>query len=633
MLLDVSGVVDSEEGRLMRSRGQVMVLLALLAVGGGWCVAQELAPGVQDALVVVYVRTPDGPRAGQGFFIGDGSLVVTAHHVVSEKSPLSDHRALGLVNVVSPYLGDAREAQVLSVEDELDVALLRVPWVGHPALELAGDQTVIASGTLVVASLKAMNRGLRSRTDYPEAQWTEAEVETLDVDFVAVRAGVARSVQLAGPGDIRPGWSGSPMLVPGPSLVAGCFTSLTLVPSRRGPTWEGGGGPTAGQIKQLVHQAGQEDHLAPSRTRLPRPADADEAFLDLVRALKLLAASRPQQARQAAEGFIRLRPTNVVGYREAARAARAEGELDLADGFFKQALPLDPDGPDGASLRLLYAAYLASGGRLKEARTLLEALPGGPVPSGALAFTLCEVLLRQRDFQRCIQTLQEALQEEPQNARLWGQLGEAHLRMESFDASAQALARAQELLPGNTSFQILLVEALERVGKLDEAERGLQEMVARAPQTAGFRLLLVQFLQRHDKGAEARQHLEKLLEGPPADPGQRVGLAQMLERAGMRDDAERQFRELLETEPNNPEFHFSLAVFLLNNRPEKKQEALQQARVALALPPRRSLSKNLIERFIRDVQRRIEKEKQSETSSGGVANPAPAPVPNQARDR
>jgi hypothetical protein len=54
---------------------------------------------VQDSLVVVTSSAPMGKRAGNGFVIGDGTLVVTAHHMVFEESEKGDHEMPGLIAV------------------------------------------------------------------------------------------------------------------------------------------------------------------------------------------------------------------------------------------------------------------------------------------------------------------------------------------------------------------------------------------------------------------------------------------------------------------------------------------------------------------------------------------------------
>lgn len=84
-----------------------------------------------------------------------------------------------------------------------------------------------------------------------------------------------------------------------------------------------------------------------------------------------------------------------------------------------------------------------------------------------------------------------------------------------------------------------------------------------------------------------------------ADKGPLRGqLAQLLEKQGRVNDAERHFRKPLEIEPDNPVVHFWLAQFLARHRPAANEEALKEAQIALELPVRKSLSRQVIEELI-----------------------------------
>lgn len=88
----------------------------------------------ENTLVLVTSSTYLGKKAGNGFVIGDGTLVVTAYHIVFEESEQGQHTMGGLVRVLSPYLGQGREAYIIAADRDLDLAVLKVNWQGHPAL-------------------------------------------------------------------------------------------------------------------------------------------------------------------------------------------------------------------------------------------------------------------------------------------------------------------------------------------------------------------------------------------------------------------------------------------------------------------------------------------------------------------
>ena len=79
-------------------------------------------------------------------------------------------------------------------------------------------------------------------------------------------------------------------------------------------------------------------------------------------------------------------------------------------------------------------------------------------------------------------------------------------------------------------------------------------------------------------------------------------LAHLLEHLGRLDEAEKHFRELLNVEPDNPVVHLWLARFLGKHRPQAKDEALKEAKIALELPPRKDLPIDKIEKIIQELQ-------------------------------
>ena len=121
----------------------------------------------KDALVLIDMRSFMGRRAGSGFVIGNGTLVVTAHHLVFEESEQGRHEMSGLVFVASPYLGDACEAKIVAADEELDLAILEIPWKGHPALRLVDESGLLSAERLVVTGIPETVRSLGHSSHEP----------------------------------------------------------------------------------------------------------------------------------------------------------------------------------------------------------------------------------------------------------------------------------------------------------------------------------------------------------------------------------------------------------------------------------------------------------------------------------
>ncbi len=170
-------------------------LIAACVLGVIGCSSTSLADSreesrIADRLVLIATRSLGSNAIGNGFVIGDGSLVVTALHVAAERMPGRGAFADGLVTVISPYLGDACEPELIVVDKELDLAILRTRWVGHPALRLGGAEALLRTGSVSFASLfdqvDAIRRADVTALDKP----LRARTDELPVDFIAVRGSI-----------------------------------------------------------------------------------------------------------------------------------------------------------------------------------------------------------------------------------------------------------------------------------------------------------------------------------------------------------------------------------------------------------------------------------------------------------
>src|SRR5947208_5228160 len=120
------------------------LLPILLLIVGACCLPSAGAEGVSPEDAVVLIRTANSllSSRGSGFIVGDGGWVVTASHVVSvdlgKGRRVFDRTAL----VYSPWTGRPYEAKVAAVDGTADIALLRLPQAGFPALPVEGlDRT------------------------------------------------------------------------------------------------------------------------------------------------------------------------------------------------------------------------------------------------------------------------------------------------------------------------------------------------------------------------------------------------------------------------------------------------------------------------------------------------------------
>jgi len=83
------------------------------------------------------------------------------------------------MSVFSPHLGQVCDARILVANEELDVAVLEVPWKGHPALPLADANAPAAAPSARVISFQGVIQHLRDGTESSGESNTAGRDETL----------------------------------------------------------------------------------------------------------------------------------------------------------------------------------------------------------------------------------------------------------------------------------------------------------------------------------------------------------------------------------------------------------------------------------------------------------------------
>lgn len=166
----------------------------------------------QAIVVLAYLgRTQRGtvvewPRVA--FAIGDGTLILTAAHCVQSITDPYKQAVSPDVVVISPYYGDAFEFEILAVDKDADLAILKAPWPAHPALTLATDAELKAAKEILVTGYP-----LQKNKKPPFRFSQQVRMEKLPVlkidETPSPKAIVLRGSRFGGPG-----WSGSALPLP-----------------------------------------------------------------------------------------------------------------------------------------------------------------------------------------------------------------------------------------------------------------------------------------------------------------------------------------------------------------------------------------------------------------------------------
>lgn len=466
----------------------------------------------QNALVMVNMRSVMGRRAGNGFATGDGTLVVTAHHLVFEESKQGRHEMAGLVSVISPYLGDGCEAKIIAANDKLDLAILKIPWKGHPALRLADESGLLSIERVVVIGMPGTIRGIGKVSDEFLPEHFVVQRENLAVDSVVIsRQQIPWFISLSEIGQLGQGWSGSPMLLPDSVVVAACFTELRRF-KQEDMEQLSAIGPVVTQIRHLLEQSCWEESLVPSDSVLSRPKDGIDAFILFAQAYRHLMNEQYELVSDSIEKFIDLRPESYLGYALAANNAEKNKKFDIAEQYYQKALKLNPE---GTALKILYAQFL-SDHQPDRALELCQDIRKFDKLKHAVALLMFDILSERGEYQRCAELLSEAVKVNPENAYLWFNLGASCYYLGEQDNAVANMTKAVELLPERGPFRGQLARLLENIGKLDEAEKHFRELLKIEPNNPVVHFWLAEFLSKHRPQAkdEALKEAQTALELP-----------------------------------------------------------------------------------------------------------------------
>jgi tetratricopeptide (TPR) repeat protein len=466
-------------------RGAVGILLSLLVftpVGRAGA-----APGrPQDALVLVSSEWRGAHTYSHGLVVGDGSLVVALYHAVFDELSEGRHRLTKRVTVASPAWGDVTDAEIVAWDAERRLALLQVPWRGHPALKLADDRRIVAADCMIVAGMAGVVDALSGKSQGEVDATALFQEVAIGVDYVAVRDGKPFLVRLREEGEVSVPWFGVPALLPDTGEVAAIVWahSVSRVVEAR-------------VLNRMAELADRLRTLGPPATGTTEPVpvnQAREAFLLSVRIGALFGDRKYEQAAAACRKFIALRPKCFYGYVYAALAAEQLEQRDEAERCYLEAVV---QASDSLTAKSAYAGFLDRRGHTEEAMQIFESLWQRTAWRPYLWDAICVALSHKQEHGRSCRFLEEALAVDPNNAYALIALGNHRNALREYAAAAEAFGKAAELCPEHETVRAHFAKNLELAGRDTEAEAQYRQAVAAHPKCEYAHHMFAGFLAQH----------------------------------------------------------------------------------------------------------------------------------------
>ena len=496
----------------------VLVFLSAYVEEGRCRAAGQTQP--QDAVVLVTSHWRETLMASHGLVIGDGSLVVAFYPMVFDELPGGRQHLAKRVTVASPCWGDIVDAEIVASDIGRHLALLQVPWRGHPALRLADDKSIASADRLVLVGMPAVLEGLFEKGSGPAEASALFRQASADIDYVGIREGKPLMVLLEHADDISAPWVGAPILLPGTDQV------VTTVSARFAD-----GKVEGGVLSRMDELANRVRALEP--VAAGAAAQGPEAFLLSVRIAVLLGGRQWEEVTAACREFIELRPKSFYGYVHAAVAAEGMKQTGAAERLYQEAVTR---APDSLTAQVSYAGYLGRQDRTAEAMQVLEPLWPRSALRPYLADLIGTMLVKRHEHNRCIRFLEEALAVEPNNAYALIGLGDNHNALREYEAAAEAFGKAAELWSEHSTVRAHFARNLELAGRWDEADLQYRKSVEAHPESEFAHHMFASFLARHrpERRAEALEEAHAALRLPHPSAADRQRLENLIRDLGAK---------------------------------------------------------------------------------------------------
>ncbi len=371
-------------------------------------------------------------------------------------------------------------------------------------------------------------------------------------------------------------------------------------------------------LAMRLHEGGQNaEAVGLYRAALAIRPDTTAVLVNLGNALRSL--KKLDEACDCYRRAIELDPTAAMPHSNLGSALAARGQLDEAIACLREAIKL---GPTDANPHYHLGNVLQGQGRLDEAIACFRRAAELAPQSAEIAFRLGVALRARGRLDEAIACWRRAIELDPKLAAARTNLGTALQTLGRLDEAIACWRRAIELDPKGALPHYNLGSALTDKGQFDEAIACLRRAIALNPKYAEAHTNLGNALKARGQVNEAIACYRQAIDLDPKLARAHGNLGAALLTRGRRDEAIACFRKAIEIDPNFAEAHCNLGSALKARG--DFAEALGAFRRGHEVGSQRSDWHHPSDRWARDCERLVEREKQLLGVLSGDSEPADA---------
>jgi len=287
------------------------------------------------------------------------------------------------------------------------------------------------------------------------------------------------------------------------------------------------------------------------------------------------------------EGFLKQTkndlPDNSDGYRMLGDFYFASGDIDKATTEYAS---LYSAHPRDAQVKKNFVQLLILKDRLEEATKLNnEILKSNPREADALVYR-GQIQIRQNDASGAVDSLQQAIKNDPGNAVAHYQLGIAFDMQHNEQRAESEWRESVRLRPDLTDAQRALAALALRRGDLDALTQTAQQIIANAPYAPDGYLMRALAEMNRQKYSDAEQDLHKAMEIVPGSPAPYVQMGNLHQVQKQYAEGIKFYQQALDKDPSSTDaLQGIMNTYLAQKQPDL---AIGAARAQVAKSPNTS---------------------------------------------